>query len=384
MDCRVSSFSIKLCKICYAIVLVLASIYSVLALIQSIGLFSSNIGIIKEIPGYCSTDYCYEQSKPLINKRDSEELKEELIKLNKKREEEFNILGNDQYDEIKSIQDLEQNEDKKLTKTKNDKKKKITKPQTTISGIPKIMHFIKVDYKPLDLAEYLAIKSAWIRIRPDLIYLHYIDKPPSGEWANKLSSIVKFNKVAMPFIRNDTAPLMVQHISDFIRVEVLIKYGGIYYDTDLISLREIDELLQGQHTVVLARTHKKFIMNTVMMCQKNAKFMKVYLMKAREAFDNKRWSKHGVLALGKLYEKWKPKESILLLPVEVYSPTDWSKEGITQLFTATNLDFSKAYGIHIHASKAKNYKWYPFTQHWIAISNSTFAKTLQEVLSADL
>jgi len=117
-----------------------------------------------------------------------------------------------------------------------------------------------------------------------------------------------------------------------------------------------------------------------MMCEKNSKFMKVYLMKAREAFDNKRWSKHGVLALGKLYEKWIPKESILMLPVEVYSPTDWSQEGITTLFTSTTLDLTNAYGIHIHASKAKNYKWYPFTQEWVASSNSTFAKNLQELL----
>jgi len=113
-----------------------------------------------------------------------------------------------------------------LKKNKGVQKKKLKTEEAIIShGIPKILHFIKADSKPMLFAEYIAIKSAWVRIQPDLIYYHYLGNTPSGEWADKLSGIVKFNKVAMPFIRNDTSIIVVQHISDFIRYSINVLFN---------------------------------------------------------------------------------------------------------------------------------------------------------------
>lgn len=114
--------------------------------------------------------------------------------------------------------------------------------------IPKIVHFVYGlrDPEPtLDLIHYLAIKSAHDVLKPEKIMFHY-HHLPVGDNFERARPMLTLNKV--PLIQKvfDRPVSHYAHRADVVRLEVLEKYGGIYVDLDLISLKPVDHLLNKE------------------------------------------------------------------------------------------------------------------------------------------
>ena len=126
----------------------------------------------------------------------------------------------------------------------------VSNPQTELDG--PIVHFVFLSkwYPHTAYFRWLlynSIRSAYIRLRPSYIYLH-VDQIPTIQ--------SPYYKLAMPMIDkvviwnttySNTFPQIplnkfsgVEHVTDVIRLLALYKYGGVYFDSDILSLKSID------------------------------------------------------------------------------------------------------------------------------------------------
>jgi glycosyl transferase-like sugar-binding protein len=110
--------------------------------------------------------------------------------------------------------------------------------------VPNIFHFIfftnkQFGGKPFSFSHYMAIKSAIVVNNPTDVMFHYEDEP-SGEYWDKIKGYLSLNKVQAPEAIHGNKIYYVTHQSDIIRLQALYKHGGIYMDTDTISVKPLD------------------------------------------------------------------------------------------------------------------------------------------------
>lgn len=92
---------------------------------------------------------------------------------------------------------------------------------------------------------HLSIAAALLHQKPERIYLHYRTMPHGSWWDDTV-------KLCGPVLRLRRVPSLNQifgrpifhfaHKSDVLRLEILIQYGGIYLDLDMVLVRSLDPL----------------------------------------------------------------------------------------------------------------------------------------------
>lgn len=135
------------------------------------------------------------------------------------------------------------------------------------------------------MVNYLSIKSTLIVNRPGKIYF-YCDAEPSGQWWEKIKTYVEIVRYR-PLEKIFGIPIKhPAHKADVARLEILLKKGGVYLDTDIICHKPFTPFLN--YPVVLGeerRGEKSVgICSAVILAEKNAIFLQRWL----EGFDPKR------------------------------------------------------------------------------------------------
>ena len=80
---------------------------------------------------------------------------------------------------------------------------------------------------------------------------------PQGYWWTRILQrvphiIMNYRKAPESIFGNKI--MVAEHRSDVVRLEVLMKYGGIYLDLDVIVLKSFDPILRYATTMGLERT----------------------------------------------------------------------------------------------------------------------------------
>lgn len=94
--------------------------------------------------------------------------------------------------------------------------------------IPKIIHYCWFGKHKFNSLSKRCIKT-WQKLCPD--------------YSLKLWNEDNFNFATNDFIQNAYNNKLWAFVSDYVRLEVIYRYGGIYLDTDVQLLRPLDELL---------------------------------------------------------------------------------------------------------------------------------------------
>ncbi|XP_071150163.1 uncharacterized protein [Mytilus edulis] len=122
--------------------------------------------------------------------------------------------------------------------------------------IPNIFHMVWFGHKPMDFTMYLCLRSILTIVKPEKVYIHG-DGLMYGEYLQKLKKDPR-----VVYIHRETPThvfghqiLYTQHRSDIIRADVLLKYGGIYSDWDVLWLKPVDDLISKQHDTILNFDH---------------------------------------------------------------------------------------------------------------------------------
>ena len=88
------------------------------------------------------------------------------------------------------------------------------------------------------------------------------------------------------------------------RIEILNRTGGVYLDTDIISVRPYHHLLN--HTIAMAAERPNALTNAAIFSQPNSEFLKIWYSEYEEYFDPDGWGEACVqlpMILSKRYPK---------------------------------------------------------------------------------
>lgn len=122
--------------------------------------------------------------------------------------------------------------------------------------VPNIGHMVWIGGGEMDYVFYLSLLSMLFVVKVDVVYLHG-DQPPTGKhWQSientpRIRDRIKLIIKTPPthIFQGEIEPWYRALMSDLIRVDLMIKYGGIYADTDAIWVKGLSYEDRGYDAV---------------------------------------------------------------------------------------------------------------------------------------
>ena len=240
--------------------------------------------------------------------------------------------------------------------------------------VPRIVHVIwfftaqKCQFRFHNLISLLSVQKF---IKPDRIFFWYSNMP-CGKWWQ----VVK-RRVPIISPRYLEAPTMVfghrvdkvEHRADVARIVIMLRYGGIYIDLDVVAVQSWDPLLYYQTT--LGAESPYFLANGVIISVPNAIFLRLWYDGYR-TFNDSLWNFHSCF-LPMLISKRYP--NLLHIERDTFYRPLWNE--LQWLYKPGYLwDWSINYGVHL---------WYRFhtVEHNpedIKTLNTTMAEVFRYIL----
>ena len=247
--------------------------------------------------------------------------------------------------------------------------------------IPSNFHFVYIKERPWKLHHYLSVKSAKLRSGADEVII-WCDQEPEGEYWDKTKELVTVQRVNAPtkiFGKPITQPA---HKSDVIRLQVLIEYGGIYADTDVIVVKPFTELLNNRFVMGQQNINgSEGLCPATMLSEKGSKFAQSWLLGFKDTFEggppgSPTWCLHSVNLPAYLANTMS--EHITLLNHEAFFWPLYHQPHVELLFEQ-NLKFPNAYSHHLWESAGKQYLD-NMTEEKIKNTNTTFTNIVKDLL----
>jgi glycosyltransferase involved in cell wall biosynthesis len=299
------------------------------------------------------------------------------------------LINNDNYKNISKeniLKILNENNEQQLFPELLDEIK-LLHEQENNNNIPNIIHYIfglKIQTEEFPFVYYLSILSNVLINNPNIIYFHY-QFIPYGYWWDKAKKYVKLNYVNTNNLYWGKKKITkIAHKADKLRLEILLKYGGIYMDIDTISVKEYKHLLKYDFVIGIQEEKyegiKTLYCNAIMFSTKNHIFIKKWINEYEEHFNPNGWCEASVHLPGIILNNMDPidKLRIKILEKEVfYYPS----------YNETDKIFENKYQINeklitLHYWNTYSEKYYKYINNfdWIKISNSLYSNIMKKIL----
>lgn len=127
--------------------------------------------------------------------------------------------------------------------------------------IPKIIHFCWFGGKPLPESTRKYIRT-WEQFLPDYRII---------KWSEDNFDI----QSAPDYVKEAYEAKKFAFVSDYVRVQKILQYGGIYFDTDVEVIRPFEQFLQG-HSMVMGFEGDQMLSTAFFACSKGHPFMEAF------------------------------------------------------------------------------------------------------------
>ena len=202
--------------------------------------------------------------------------------------------------------------------------------------------------KPFSLLHYLSIRSAHLTLSPAKIFVHFRHEPQGLYWDLAQPMITK-RKLKSPTNRIFNVTIQhPAHQSDVVRLQILLKEGGIYLDSDALIFQPFPKSWFSKDFVIGQEGLNASIGlgNSIMMSKPNATFAKLWLGSYRN-FTNSLWAHHSIHL-----PKWLWKSHPTLVHVvghDRFLYPLWTKEGLQEAYVRNNFTFGTGRQVAWHA-----------------------------------
>jgi hypothetical protein len=196
--------------------------------------------------------------------------------------------------------------------------------------------------RPFGFSHYLAVRSAWEVLEPDVMLMHYVHEP-QGQWWELARPFLHLHQVRPVKGIYGFPASHPAHRADIIRLAALIAMGGIYLDTDVLVIKPFDALGNPEFAAAWEFTADGRLVglsNAVLMAKAGSCFAKLCL----EGHDPEKSLWSGFRAIGRdhNYVEMSVRYPAMLaslcptmvqpLPQETFLWADWSGDGLRKLF----------------------------------------------------
>ncbi|KAF1824736.1 glycosyltransferase family 32 protein [Dissoconium aciculare CBS 342.82] len=184
---------------------------------------------------------------------------------------------------------------------------------------------------------FLSIKATILRLQPQQIIIHSYDLDTKNSYWKLLKPYVTLrihdkNQLKGP----DNRPLddfALAHQADFLRLSILSKEGGIYFDTDVFPLRSFSHLLNSPRDVLMGHEggNRYGLGNAIILARPRSEFVRLWIKTYDDnAFNPKNWNEHSILMPKRLQVRY-PQLICPLSPAAFFWPT-WAKKHLNYMF----------------------------------------------------
>lgn len=128
--------------------------------------------------------------------------------------------------------------------------------------IPKVVHYCWFgnNEKPDNIKAYI---ETWKQHMPEYTFM---------EWNEEKFDI----KNAIPYVQQAYEAKKYAFVSDYVRIQALYQYGGIYFDTDIEVEKPFDELLEDK-SMVLGFESERSLLTAFIAVEKENNYIKEFL-----------------------------------------------------------------------------------------------------------
>ena len=183
----------------------------------------------------------------------------------------------------------------KLSPNKTDLTSPAANRSTANNIVPSLVHVIW--FYPHNTTfrfhHMLCLLSIHRHLQPKVILFWYNNHPTGPWWTFAKETVPSIDMMykAPPTSIFSQPVIVPEHQSDIARIEILLKFGGIYLDLDVIAVKPFRSLLR--HPVTMGAETPELLGSGIILAKKDAAFLKLW-QNAYHNFDDKQWNEHSV------------------------------------------------------------------------------------------
>ena len=224
-------------------------------------------------------------------------------------------------------------------------------PEEATTAVPNVVHFIHLVEQnqgeasfEFEFRHFIALYSAWHFLNPETIYIHtnveddIIKREiatsinPYTQAIGKISNLKFVHCTPPTSTTTGKAIAAIPNVSDFVRTDVLVKYGGTFLDEDVYVLRDLTPLRRSGFENVIGRQKNDQICPAVLLSTRNNRLMKAYHALQDVIFDG-RWATHATDLLTTMAKDFSPADNqVLVLPQDSFFPLSWEVQDLKDLY----------------------------------------------------
>ena len=224
------------------------------------------------------------------------------------------------------------------------------------ASVPRIVHFIfglAADFggKPFGLVHHLVVKAAVRSVAPNVTYFHHAHVP-SGYWWEQTRPLLALRRVKPPTSIFGNIVRRFAHQADVLRLELLLQFGGVYLDLDVLLIQPLPPaLLTAPEGIVLAHEGIDGTIgagNAMMIVRRNHSLMADWYGRYHK-FSDAVWNGFSVrlpmeMAIAK-------PGSVNLLPYTALYWPPWNPWGVAQIYRSARCMMPESIGLHLWETK---------------------------------
>jgi hypothetical protein len=254
-------------------------------------------------------------------------------------------------------------------------------------NIPNIIHYIyglKIQNEEFPFIYFLSILSNYLINQPKIIYFHY-QYEPHGYWWEKSKKFIQLNYInASDLFWGSKKIIKFAHKADKLRLDILLKYGGIYMDIDTITYKPYHHLLNYDFVIGIQEENYEInkitlYCNAILFSKKNSLFIKEWIKYYEEYFDPNGWCEASVHLPHKILNIVYNKENIKIMSKETFYYPSYNET--YKIFENNENIHNDLLTLHYWNSYSNKYYISISNFNYIYQSNSMFSNILKNIIN---
>ena len=123
--------------------------------------------------------------------------------------------------------------------------------------VPNVVHYVVLDNPYMDFNHFLSVKSVLKNQNPNQIIIHCNCDDLKGSYWSKLTTVsqtadnrrIVVRKIRKPETIFGKKLSSVYHMSDIVRIEIMMTFGGIFLDNDVYVVKSLDRFRRFEFSI---------------------------------------------------------------------------------------------------------------------------------------
>ncbi|KAJ3272773.1 hypothetical protein HDV01_005301 [Terramyces sp. JEL0728] len=248
----------------------------------------------------------------------------------------------DQYEAVKKSSNQTYDEMKEECSTYTDK-------DFNSCSVPNVVHLIPG--RGFKFHHYLNIRAIKKILKPERIYIHGEIFPFDSKFFMQAVAEFDLDLVSsrtVSTIFNNLPVKNGEHKADLLRMEAILKYGGIYLDMDAYPIKSFERFLKDEFSIGYQNQDQDYGLNNGILIGKKCSRFLMHWYDQYSYFDSERWDDHSVQLPLKLYEKYENKSQVKAYRHELVSwwAWDWDADTLPMFKPYKDLEWKNVYAVH--------------------------------------